>query len=140
MARYNRINLDGCSDTKMGVVTASTLPGTFLRYNSATGKFVAATAATLLQPYYVANTSQLSVSVDTAIAADGSVNAEWLSNNRQLAGMLAISQTILEDDPLTLTTGAHLKKATGVEVVVGWASEPLTTDGTTPKLIKFVAA
>lgn len=140
MARYNRINLDGCSDTKMGVVTASTLPGTFMRYNSTTGKFVAVAAATLLEKYYVANTSQLSVSVDTAIAADGSVNAEWLSNNRLLAGMLAVSQTILEDDPLTITTAGALKKATGVEVVVGWAAESLTTDGTTRQLIKFVAA
>lgn len=140
MTRYNRINLDGISDTKPGIVTAQTLPGTFLKFNAGTGKFVAATAATLLEKYYVANINQTSVVITTPILADGYVNAEILSNNRELAGMVAISQTVLVDSPLTLTTGGMLKVATGVEVVVGWASEALTTGGTTPQLVKFLAA
>lgn len=140
MARYNRINLDGVSDTKSGIVTAQTLAGTFLKFNAGTGKFVAATAATLLEKYYVANINQTSVVITDPILAGGYVNAEILSNNRELAGMVAISQTVLVDSPLTLTTGGMLKVATGVEVVVGWSTEALTTDGTTPQLVKFLAA
>lgn len=140
MARYNRINLDGKSDTKMGIVTAETLPGKFMYYDDSTGKFVIPDAATALQKYYVANRSQLSVNVEDAIAAGDSVNAEVLSSNRELAGYVAVSQTVLEDSPLTLTTGGSLAVATGTDVVVGWASEALTTDASDEQLIKFVAA
>ena len=140
MARYNRINLDGKSDTKAGLVTAITLPGTFLRYNAGTAKFVAATSATLLQKYYVANGFAESVSAADAIPADGSVNAEVLSSNRELALLVAASQTVVIDSPLTITAAGQVKVATGVEVVVAFASEALTTGAGVTNLIKAVMA
>lgn len=139
MARYNRINLDGVSDTKAGVVTAETLPGTFLSFDSGTDKFIKAGAVTALGKYYLANRSQLSVNVDDAIAADDYVSAEVLSSNRELAGLLADGQTILEDDPLTLSAGGLLIKAVDPALAIGWANEALTTSGS-DELIKFVAA
>lgn len=129
MGRYNQINLDGKSDTVSAPSAAELKPGTFVTFNGSV--FTAAADGT--KRLYIAEKSQTSIDVDTAIAAGDNVNGDKVVSGRIFAGMLNVSQVIAVDDGLKIVGGKLTKAAAGEETL--WANEAVTTSGSQNFLI-----
>jgi hypothetical protein len=72
--------------------------------------------------------------IDSAYAVGDLVGVEIGANRRQLA-RLAISQTIVKGQPLTVTTDGYLAAATvGTDDIVADAEESVTTTSSTAKI------
>ena len=122
MTRYNRINLDGMSNTSCAPAKAQIMPGTVA--NLVAGKFEAAADGT--KRMYAVEKSQISVSVSDAIAAGDEVNGDKATCGRTFALLLDAAQTITIDDELKVVAGKLQKVASSGEGQF-WANEALTT-------------
>lgn len=122
MARYQRINLDGMSDTVSAPAGAELTPGQVVNLTS--GTFSLATDG--VGRIYAVEKSQISVDVEDTIASGDGVNGDKIVAGRTFALLLAASQTIALDDELEVANG-FLQAATTPGSGQFWANEALTT-------------
>lgn len=98
MARFNRINLDGCSITETRTAAVDVLPGTALAITA--DRFVVSDGAGAV---YVANTGHLmGLSADDAIPAGNSIEGEYLETGRGIAVLVDAGTEVTMDTPLTV--------------------------------------
>lgn len=98
MARFNRINLDGCSITETRTAAVAVLPGTALAIGG--GRFVVSDGAGAA---YVANIGHLmGLSADEAIPAGNSIEGEYLEQGRGIAVLVAAGTAVVMDAPLSV--------------------------------------
>lgn len=98
MARFNRINLDGCSITETRTAAVDVLPGTALAITA--DRFVVSDGTGAV---YVANTGHLmGLSADEAIPADNSIEGEYLEQGRGIAVLVAAGTAVAMDAPLSV--------------------------------------
>lgn len=134
MARFNRINLDGCSITETRTAAVDVLPGTALAITA--DRFVVSDGAGAV---YVANTGHLmGLSADEAIPAGNSIEGEYLETGRGIAVLVDAGTEVTMDTPLTVgedgvfaiaqpgTPGGEDDPAVPADRVLAYAKEDYT--------------
>lgn len=130
MARFNRINLDGCSITETRTAAADVLPGTALAI--AADRFVVSDGAGAV---YVANTGHLmGLSADEAIPAGNSIEGEYLEQGRGLAVLVAAGTAVVMDAPLSVGADGAFEAAGVDGTALVYGKEDYTV-GDEPELV-----
>lgn len=121
MARYNRINLDGQSNSYTAAVKTALGYGSVVNLD-ADGEFVEATGDKQL--LILGGNYNQGDSTNGSLAAGQTGVAEYLVSGRKLA-ILADTGTYKVGDPVTTAGGTILAASTGTEVI-GYAAEDAT--------------
>ena len=132
MARFNRINLDGKSDTRTALTAAALLPGTLAKLD-ANGAFVVHATAGKKQDFvYVLNVDTLQgKKVTETIASGDTALGEYAETGRELAALVVATAALKIDTPLTSDGAGKLKIATlGTDEVIAYSQEVVTIGAT----------
>lgn len=121
---WNRVNLDGKSNTQMGKAGEALKPGMVAKFAGTTGTFTKSAAGA--ERLYAVEKSQLSTDINVAIASGDGVNGDKLETGRTMALLLAASQTVAQDAELFVASGLLTTTGTSGEGLF-WANEAVTT-------------
>lgn len=130
MARFNRINLDGCSITETRTAAVDVLPGTALAITA--DRFTVSDGAGAV---YVANTGHLQgLGADDEIPAGDSIEGEYLETGRGIAVLVAAATVVAMDAPLSVGADGVFE-ATGLDgTALVYGKEDYTV-GDEPELV-----
>lgn len=130
MARFNRINLDGCSITETRTAAVDVLPGTALAITA--DRFVVSGGTGAV---YVANTGHLmGLSADEAIPAGNSIEGEYLETGRGIAVLVAAETVVTMDAPLSVGADGVFGELAEGDTALVYAKEDYTV-GDEPELV-----
>lgn len=121
---WNRVNLDGKSNTQVGKAGEELKPGMVVKFAGTTGNFTKSAAGA--ERLYAVEKSQLSTDINEAIASGDGVNGNKMEPNRVMALLLAASQAVAQDAELFVASGLLTTTGTAGEGVA-WANEAVTT-------------
>jgi len=141
--RYHRINIDGCSlfQTETRLLTVAAMPGTAVRIDPATDKFVAANGTTGVPSrlYVLDAANSQGLSVADQVPANVSAIGNYLESDREFAVLMAAG-TYVKDQPVVINASgqfASLPTGTGAYNVVGYVQENDPVTISAPDLIRI---